>query len=339
MTFRALLVVLALSAASPVVAAGPDPATPQESRLSLNEAYVGAIRHQAPIDPDDALSVFSFVFAGLADEVTVLPTENYYYFTFFHDGVEWAGNIRLDVIDRDKGAVHFAYFERTAPWIGDGISRYRLMVPADGVTLTRAAPLVYDLSFKGRTVRFRLNDRSGVRPPDHSVREDEVYLGPVFDESGLELFLMFDETRKAFLYVLDESRPVADKLVPLAAAPDILIGRRTGFAFYRDARAGRKVLVGVHASSIAENNYLDGPFDQLPDNFIDRKVFRKALEAAYPEVRGQIDDYGNFAGGEGRVLINPYRAYTLPAELASISECAAKAADDEAYYACLAPEP
>src|SRR5690606_32993746 len=97
-----------------------------------------------PIDPEEALSVFAFVFANLRDEVTVLPTENYYYFSFFHGGVEWAGNIRLDVIDRDEGAVHFAYFERTRPWIGDGISRYRLLAPVDGVTLEKADALTYD---------------------------------------------------------------------------------------------------------------------------------------------------------------------------------------------------
>lgn len=337
MRLRALALLLAL-AGSPAAAAAPAPMTAPEPTLALNEAYIEATRRVAPIDPEDALSVFGFVLGGLADQVTVLPTENYYYFRFFHGGVEWAGNIRLDVIDRDKGAVHFAYFERTTPWMGDGVSRYRLLVPADGVILTRVSALVYDLAYSGRTVRFKLNDLSGVKPPETMRRKGEHYLGPVFDESGLELFLMFDEGRKAFFYVLNEMKPVADKLVPLAEAPEVVIGRRTGFAFYRDARVGRKILVGVHSSSVAENSYFDGPFDQLPDNFIDRKTFRRALETAYPEIKDQIDDYGNFAGGEGRVLINPYRAYNLASELVAISECAAGAADDAAYYACLAPE-
>ena len=32
----------------------------------------------------------------LPERVKVYPTENYYYFGFLHDGIRYAGNIRLD---------------------------------------------------------------------------------------------------------------------------------------------------------------------------------------------------------------------------------------------------
>ena len=34
-------------------------------------------------DMNNILSVFDFIFANLDEEVTVLPTENYYYFRFY----------------------------------------------------------------------------------------------------------------------------------------------------------------------------------------------------------------------------------------------------------------
>ena len=64
----------------------------------------------------DPMAVFTFVLGNLPDRVKVYPTENYYYFSFFHDHVRYAGNIRLDVIDRDEGKVHFAYYEDLAEW-------------------------------------------------------------------------------------------------------------------------------------------------------------------------------------------------------------------------------
>ncbi len=313
-------------------AAGPDKV------LHLNQGYVREVAADRGIDPENLMSVFSFVFGNLPEKVTVYPTENYFYFRFFHDGVRWAGNIRFDIIDRDKGAVHFAYFEAATAWMEDGESKYRTLGPDDGVVLTKKGKLAYDLAFKGRTVRFDLVDLAGVKPPEHAVRKSEIYLGPVYDESGIEFFLMFDKEYKTFLYVLNENKKVADRLSMLPAAPDILIGRRTGFAYYRDAKAGRKILIGVHSSNVAENTYFDGPFDQLPDNFLDRETFRGSIEAAYPDIKGSIDDFGNFSGGEGRFLINPYKVYSQPGELAVVSECAASATNDKDYYDCFQPE-
>ena len=55
------------------------------------------------LDVADPMAVFAFVLDSLPDRVKVYPTENYYYFTFTHNGVDYAGNIRLDASDRDQG--------------------------------------------------------------------------------------------------------------------------------------------------------------------------------------------------------------------------------------------
>ena len=38
---------------------------------------------------DDPMAVFAFVFDSLPDRVKVYPTENYYYFTFLHNGMSY----------------------------------------------------------------------------------------------------------------------------------------------------------------------------------------------------------------------------------------------------------
>ena len=59
----------------------------------------------------------------------VYPTENYYYFGFMHNGIRYAGNIRLDASNRDDGKVIFAYFEDTAQWYDDAPVKHPSSMP------------------------------------------------------------------------------------------------------------------------------------------------------------------------------------------------------------------
>ncbi|WP_163364710.1 hypothetical protein, partial [Escherichia coli] len=79
------------------------------------------------------------------------------------------------------------------------------------------------------------------------------------------------------------------------------VGQRTGFAFYRDG--DRKILIGVNERNSRLNTYFDGPFDQLPENFIEGETLREAIVAAAPEIKGKIDRLGTFSDGSGRFLI------------------------------------
>jgi hypothetical protein len=125
---------------------------------------------------------------------------------------------------------------------------------------------------------------------------------------------------KIFHYVLDETTPVADQLIALKGSEPIQIGKRTGFAFY--VFDGRKILVGVDQRQSRLNTYLDGPFDQLPENFIDGEALREAVVAADPSVNGKIDRLGNFNDGSARYLIHPYLLYRQVADLAVFQRCA-----------------
>jgi hypothetical protein len=303
-------------------------------RLYTNQDYQEDVRRSPSLDVDDIKSVLRFVLGSLPARVKVYPTENYYYFYFYEAGVKYAGNFRFDVDKRDAGEVEFIYFKETTEWAEDETDHHATLGPADGVDLKKAGDLVYDLAFEGRTVTFELNDLSAVRPPDGILRPEERFLGPVADESGIRFYLVFDPSLKVFHYVLDESGETGDELIAAEGLPHILIGRRTGFAFFRDDALKRKVLVGVYGPNVDVNNYFDGPFDQLPDNFLQGDELRQAILAAMPEFTEPLDRLGIYSDGDTRVSISPYLEYLGVEDLAPAEKCAGEQ-DEARLNACL----
>ena len=334
MMARSGMVALALLA----LAAAGSARAQDRIHLHTNEAEIGEVLRDGGLALDDPLAVFAAVLKKLPDQVQVFPTENYFYFRFTDKATVYAGNIRLAAMDRDQGKVNFAYNEMPTDWNPNPKNRHAVLGAEQGVTVERAQPLVYRVTHGGKTVTFALNDLSAVRPPPEAMRADEKFLGPVFDESGIRFFLVFNSRLKIFHYVLDETSPVADQLMALKSGDpiqaSIQVGKRTGFAFY--PFDGRKILVGVDERQSRLNTSLDGPFDQLPENFIDGEALREAILAADPSVKGKIDRLGNFSDGSGRYLIHPYLLYRQLTDLALLQRCvtakAVAAADRAACF-------
>lgn len=301
--------------------ATPNAAQASSPRLTTNQSYVEKVTRMTSLDVKKPMSVFEFVHRSLPNKVTVYPSENYYYFSFMHQGQEYVGNLRLDIADRDKGLVHFAYFKKYTEWQRGADPTYGLLSKADGVTIKKAGRLAYDISFKKRNVRFELIDLSKTKPPKAAVSKDESYLGPVFDESGIQFYLIFNKRLKVFHYVLNEAVPIGETLMQSEVSKHIQIGRRTGFAYYMDPFVKRKVLIGVHAANSRVNNYFDGPFDQLPDNFIKGDALRNAIELAEPGLKGKIDRLGNSPDGATRYFIGPYMHYEDEYQMSAVSQC------------------
>src|SRR5205814_10207241 len=101
------VLLIALGSSAGPLAAGDSGALP---RLFTNEAYVEDSVRTTRLAIEDPIAVFSYVLSNLPERVTVYPTENYYYFSFVDRHVRYAGNLRFDVLDRDEGKVHFAYY-------------------------------------------------------------------------------------------------------------------------------------------------------------------------------------------------------------------------------------
>jgi len=308
--------------------------------LVTNErAIAEALKPTDGLKISDPKAVFSYVLKNLPALVKVYPTENYYYFSFLHGGVAYAGNLRLDASDRDSGKLHFAYFRRQTPWMGASAVTHLLLDRSHGVEVQKIGALAYRVKTPAASVVFELNDLSGLTPPPESLIAGERYLGPVFDESGMRFFLIFNPGAKAFHYVLDETAPLADRLAETSQSRRIHIGMRTGFAFYSDHRAKRKILIGVDAQNEHLNTQFDGPFDQLPDNFIQGESLRQAILEVEPDLQGQIDRLGHFHDNETRYLIGPYVSYESLADLAGVRDCAdAQVNNVPAYAACFVTE-
>lgn len=307
-----------------LAACGLSPAWSEQAKapsIHTNQSYIEEVTRRTAIPQDDPKQMFALVFASLPERVTVYPTENYYYFHFHHNGVRYGGNIRLDPEGRDQGKLNFAWFAELNEWAPRNQVNFAMLGKPEGVGIEKMEPLLYRVTHNGKSVLFALNDLSGVKPPASALGPDDKFIGPIFDESGIRFLFVFNSRLKLFHYLLDETVPVADELIPSAKSERLLIGRRTGFAFYRDHKLERKILVGVFIANSEINNYFDGPFDQLPDNFIKGDELRDAIIAADPSQKDKIDRYGNSPDGSSRYLIAPYIYYTSEEDLELFDRC------------------
>ncbi|MGZ6000126.1 MAG: hypothetical protein ACXWLC_12155, partial [Rhizomicrobium sp.] len=307
--------------------------------LFTHESYVEQVLRRSSLQVDDPKAVFAFVLNSLPDRVKVYPTENYYYFRFVHNGAQYAGNVRLDNETRDQGKIHVAYSIDFAEWKDEDPAMHQLLGQDDGVIVEKLDRLVYRVSYGSKSVVFELNDLADIVPPPGALAPDERYIGPIFDDSAVRFFLVYNTRLKLFHYILDESVST-DIYVPAAKTDRILIGKRTGFAFYRDHRLDRKILIGVFEGNSRVNSYFDGPFDQLPDNFIKGEDLRSAILDIEPSLKGQIDRFGSDPGGETRYMISPYLHYRDEEQLLAFDKCAtSKTLKANLYYACFLIEP
>jgi hypothetical protein len=304
-----------------------------QPRLWTHESYIEDITRADMLDVGDPMKVFAFVLNSLPGEVKVYPTENYYYFRFLHHGTPYSGNIRIEVSDKAP-TLHFAYYQTETPWHPNENAKTITLDAAEGVTVEKKGALLYRVAYRDKSVSFALNDLSQVKPPASMLAPDERFIGPIFDESGMRFFLVFNDKLKIFLYVLDETVKPAEEFFPRGEKSRILIGKRTGFAYFRDLKLDRKILIGVYEDNLLLNTYFDGPFDQLPDNFVEGETLRSAILAATPQLKGKIDRYGRALDRNIRYAIKPYAAYLDLSDLDPIEACARKNEKSANYYAC-----
>ena len=260
--------------------------------------------------------VFGFLVEQMPAEIDILTTENYLYFSCCDAaGERWRGNLWLRAGGGPR-ALHF-YYER----LGDMDQCARLSLDrSNGLKLWRCKPFLYAMRWGPRTVKLRLNQVRLGPPAKARLRSSEVYVGPSYDESGLQFSLLFDLSQNCFLWILNEDEALLEEFSPVGEVLEQ--GERTQYVFMTDEANRRRVLVGVAQREIAANSYHDGPFDQLPDNFIatGRVQLRKYLELQNPDRRGQIDKFGFFKlMNHCRVAITPYYAYRDLAELRAIT--------------------
>ena len=190
------------------------------------------------VDLTDVDSIFVQVFAALPDEVTVYPSENYYYFILHADGRQIWGNIRLPAGRREHGVLSFGYFEfiEFPSASAQGVSGSKFYTDADGVIVTEVDRFTYTVRFNRKTVTFHFNQLDQRPPQGLPLGDDERFIQRTFDESGYQFYLLFNERADYFFWVLNEEGPMPDEFD--AAGDDLLFGRRSGFAFWIDRERG-----------------------------------------------------------------------------------------------------
>ena len=300
--------------------------------LLFNQKLVEGLTTQS-VDLSDVDAVFWHIFSRLPDEVTVYPSENYYYFIMYTDRRQLWGNIRLAAGRRERGVLSFAYVEfRETPYVTEPrISLSKFFTDADGLSIEELDPFTFKVRYNQKEVIFNLHKLSQEPPQSFSLGADEEFVMRTFDESGYQFFLIFNTNRNFFLWVLNEEEPYSDVLMPLQ--DDLVVGRKSGFAFWVDrAHDDRKVLVAIRGASATRNDYYDGPFDQLADNYVDQTNIAEYMVRAAPSLNGRIDKYGYFTTRDrpSRVSISPYYVY-FSGEALNIYFDRLQASDDPYY--------
>ncbi len=290
---------------------------------------------QTTVDVDDAAAVFRYVFSALPLRTIIYPSGNNYYFSFPCSRGVVRGNLRLTADLRTAGEIGMSY-SLGVPGRDKTISvRLGRRQGLHMIGLGQRAWLCY---YRWTTVVFLLN-HIVITPPSHArLLPGETWAAPTFDESGLRFYLVFQDQPAHLFWILNQDLPVAEEFDRTAA--NIAIGRRTGFAFYVDLPNHRWILVGIDRRNSVENTWYDGPFDQLPDEIeAGRPRLRGYLEAVYPDVRGQIDDYGRYRMlPQSGVAVMPWMLYDKVEDLAFVEKCK-QSLTGPAFYSCITPDP
>jgi hypothetical protein len=212
---------------------------------------------------------------------------------------------------------------------GTYLSRSKYFTEADGLLIKQGADeFTWRVTYNRRTVTFHLHKLKQDPPKLFAVRTNEAFIERTFDESGIQFFLMFNTGSNYFFWVLNEEERVPDEFTVLDK--DILVGRRTGFAFWVDGeKPPRKVLASIRKISVTRNDYYDGPFDQLADNYVDQTKISTWMERAIPGIKGRIDKWGYYMDVErpSRVALSVYGTHYTQADILDFVRRAKEAPD------------
>jgi hypothetical protein len=331
------LAVLSLTCSGCAWVDGP-PGSRADVQVALNSDYIDQT-NRARVALDDYRAVLKMVLSQSGPTLKIYPSEGYYYFSFYSGGDLVRGNLRFDKFLRDDGLVSFAYFRQFAGNKRRTVDRNKhwTLGPADGFFLTQKAPFLYDLRFEDLSASVEIYDAHRELSGSKPLGEGEVYVGPVFDESGVRFHLIFDTQVNVFLFVLNDGLGSSETYRTHSDNDHIQIGNRTRFAYYKDTRNQRRVLMGVNRSNVKQNTYYDGPFDQLPDSFVDPEYLMDLILLYKPSLKGRIGPSGIYLTNENmRTGIYPYMEYGNDDQLLNVRECEALVEKPHIFNRCMA---
>ena len=138
---------------------------------------------------------------------------------------------------------------------------------------------------------------------------------------------------KTFLYLLNDN-PKMDHYEPSEFSPDVTVGMRTSFAFYKDKLADRQILIGAFHRQYRAEQLLRWSLRSASRQLRQGDTLIDALLSIDPSIKGKVDRYGSDPSGEVRYAITTYKYYRDVEELKPIADCTSKETDPARYYAC-----
>lgn len=274
-----------------------------------------------------------WLFQELPKQMMVYPSEGYYYFHMFRAGKKIRGNIRFDERLIKKGKLPIIFLTEFANG-EESEELYEVIENGRDLKIEVLAPGSYELEYKGKKISVSLYDLGADRASFAGLKQDEVYVGPLFDDSAIKFDLVYNNAANTFHYVLNERSGVNENLQMVAGLNNIAIGDRTGFAYFVETD-GRKILIGARKNNVYSNTHYDGPFDQLPDTILDGEQIKTFLETYDKELIGKILPGGWYKDDElSRYAIVPYIGYEDETELYKIAICGLQGSGYE-LYKCL----
>lgn len=258
-------------------------------------------------DVMDPRLVFGELFDEMPDDVAIRPSENCLYFSFStKDEEAYRGCIKVPARLPSSGMVSIFYRHK------EDANRAHVgkLGANEGVSLQRVTPLSYVATVNQKSVEFHFQELRLSKPTRCKLRVSELFVAPCFDESGIYFSLLFDTDTNCFLWIVNDDYPTHDEFTEIF--PNIEIGCRSRFVVLNDRRNSRRVLVGVSKAEVKANSYYDGPFDQLPDNYIETGdvEIQKFIHLNNPDRIGMVDCFGFFKMlRASRVAIIPYYIY------------------------------
>lgn len=285
-------------------------ATPWQRWRSAYSSGIRAMRHIGDTDSpqlDNPDAVLAYVLKWAPSYAIVYPTEIFYYFRFDDpEGHQVWGNLRI--AEAGEGRIGISYFHP-----GSAAFSHKVYNADDGLIVSQSGPRDHVVAYAGRRVRFHVPEVVTSPPESIALDSQERYVARIVDESGVRFHLLFNKATNSFYMLLDESEGCPDRLE--ATDEGLTLGARTGFVYFDETDLDRRLLIGVRLSNIAENNYFDGPGDQVPYEV----PIRDLLHLAYPHtlLEPGIDEHGVLLGTPEwqRIAVTPFHRYQTLDEL------------------------
>ena len=296
------------------------------SQVYFTNAHYLTQLKACPLKNSSSQSLESYILESLPETLEVFPSENYYYFQIPVCGKIYKGNLRTLFYYGKIKQVYLVYESYK------NISIYELLKDTFEIVLFPSENTklkTYKLTENLWKIVLN-NDRKlnitkfivYIDPPHriYNLPSTTKFVFNTIDESGISFSLAYDTTINNFIWFLNDSQLIPISLKKLQN--ELYIEPISGFVFLKvtDNEIIYYILIGVPVINIIENNWWDGPFDQLNDRNWNLEL-RKYVVKSLPELDTLINEYLYYNHSKyGRVAISNYFKYTTIEEIINILE-------------------